>query len=417
MRKKQFKIKYLDLWGLRKDKYKFLEVHDIKNTKWQELTPKESHYFYVPKDTTGEEKYKKFISLTDIFSFNNVGGKPGDDALLVGDNKNDLKVKINQFVQLLKIDKSKARTEADRNLLQILDKFEIQEENLIPYNYRPFDIKQTYYDNQIYTRAVPKLRTQFKKENICLLTTKILKAENFAHIFVSAIFPDVIFLSNKTSTNTFVFPLYLYESQKETNQRTLLGNDKTTNKKSNIKNDIIQKLSNNYKCRITPEEIFYYIYSILYSNVYRKKYNEFLKIDFPRIPFTKDYELFQKVSKLGKELTDLHLLKSKVLEKPVAKFLVTGDSGIKKREYKNNKIHINDKQYFDGIKPEVWNYYIGGYQVLDKWLKDRIGKILSSEEVNHFLKIISALEYTIKLQKEVDKIYPEVEKNLITFKT
>jgi len=426
----QFEIKYADLWGLQEEKYEFLKKHDIRNTKWQRLRLKEPNYFFFPKDIKGEEIYKNFISLKDIFIFNNVGGKPGDDLLLVGENNNNLRVKINTFVQLLKSDKNQVRTEADRNLLKIIDKFEINEKNFIQYNYRPFDIKQTYYDVRIYTRPVPRLKIQFEIENIALLTTKIVTTHPFQHVFVSKIFPDVIFLSNRGSTNTYVFPLYLYESHKKfilkgQKHLNIAGIQKeldefNRDKKSNIKEDIVKNLSEIYKKQISPEEIFYYVYGILYSDLYRIKYNEFLKINFPRIPFTKDVKLFYKIAEFGKELVGLHLLKSEKLNKPLAKFPIsTGniltDGKVEKREYnpKEKRIYINDEQYFESVELEVWNYYIGGYQVLEKWLKDRVGKTLSSEDVNYYLKIITVIKYTIDLQKEIDELYPEIDKNLI----
>jgi len=140
-----------------------------------------------------------------------------------------------------------------------------------------------------------------------------------------------------------------------------------------------------------------------------------LKIDFPKIPFAKDTKLFNKISRLGEELANLHLLKSKKLENGKdIKFPIVGDNKAEKREYneKEKRIYINDKQYFMGVTPEVWNYHIGGYQVLDKWLKDRKDRTLSSEDVNHYLKVITALKLTIEAQKEIDKLYPEIEKSL-----
>ncbi len=187
--------------------------------------------------------------------------------------------------------------------------------------------------------------------------------------------------------------------------------------------------------KISYEDIFYYIYAVLYSNIYRKKYEEFLKIGFPKIPFTKDYKLFKELSDLGKELVDLHLLKSSNLSKPIAKFFGRGgDRKVDKRKYiewkkpeaywpaagelpkefeKTGIVWINDKQFFGGIEPEVWNYQIGGYQVLDKWLKDRKGKTLTPDEIKHYCKIVTAIRKTIDLQKEIDKLYPKVEEDLI----
>ena len=138
-----------------------------------------------------------------------------------------------------------------------------------------------------------------------------------------------------------------------------------------------------------------------------------MKIDFPRIPFIKDYKLFKQLAELGEKLVALHLLQSPGLEKPVAKFQGKDGNLVEKREYKDGRVYINDIQYFEGIDLEVWNYHIGGYQVLDKWLKDRKGRYLSAEDIKHYCRIVTALAKTIEIQKEIDTLYPGVEKNLI----
>jgi predicted helicase len=183
-------------------------------------------------------------------------------------------------------------------------------------------------------------------------------------------------------------------------------------KEPNLNKELLKTLSGAFKKEPKPEEIFHYIYATLYSNTYRVKYAEFLQSDFPRIPFTKDYEIFKEMAGLGKELAELHLLKSKKLDKSSAKFPVKDGCKVEKREYeaKEEKIYINDKQYFSGITKEVWNYYIGGYQVLDKWLKERQDKVLSDDDIAHFLKVIAALSHTIELQNEIDKLYPKTER-------
>lgn len=168
---------------------------------------------------------------------------------------------------------------------------------------------------------------------------------------------------------------------------------------------------------MSPEEIFYYIYAVLYSNIYRKKYQEFLKRDFPRVPFTSNYEVFRTLYEFGRQLVDLHLLKPDVLSKPTARFYGEDGGYIEKRDYKERekRVYINGSQYFQDIEPNIWNYYIGGYQVLDKWLKDRKGNSLSSDDIKHYCKIVTAISKTIEIQKQIDKFYPEVEKSLINF--
>ena len=188
-------------------------------------------------------------------------------------------------------------------------------------------------------------------------------------------------------------------------------------KKPNIAPIIFEKLTSAYKQKPTPEDILYYIYGVFYSNIYRTKYAEFLRIDFPRVPFTADYKLFKEMGKLGIELADLHLLKSPALDFPVAKYQGTGDNDrIEKIKYQEaeQRIYINKDKYFEGITVEVWNYHIGGYQVLHKYLKDRKGRMMN--DAPRYCRIVTALSKTVEIQEKIDEIYPEIEKNLIDFK-
>ena len=203
-----------------------------------------------------------------------------------------------------------------------------------------------------------------------------------------------------------VFPLYIYPNAEKEH---LFSEHETGEKKPNISKELFEELNKQFKKDISPEEIFYYIYAVLYSNIYRTKYAEFLRIDFPRVPFTKDYKLFIQLSKLGKYLADLHLLKSKDLDKTISKFPQSGDNRVEKPIFKDGKVWINTEQYFDGISEEVWEYQIGGYQVCEKWLKDRKGRTLTLDEIQTYCKIVTALSKTIELQKEIDKLYDRVE--------
>ncbi|MDP2365245.1 MAG: type ISP restriction/modification enzyme, partial [Ignavibacteria bacterium] len=177
----------------------------------------------------------------------------------------------------------------------------------------------------------------------------------------------------------------------------------------NLSQELVEELKSNFIKSITPEEIFYYIYAILYSNTYRTKYAEFLKGDFPRIPFTKDYKHFIKLGKLGKELADLHLLKSNKLSKTISAFPVKVNKKIEKLKYEDEKVWINKDQYFSNVKPEVWEYQIGGHQVCEKWLKDRKDRTLNLDEIQTYCQIVTALSKTIELQKKIDDNYDGVE--------
>jgi predicted helicase len=191
---------------------------------------------------------------------------------------------------------------------------------------------------------------------------------------------------------------------------------KTYGKTPNISPIIFKSLKAVFKKRTSPEEIFYYIYGIFYSNNYRKTYAEFLRIDFPRVPFTARYDLFKEIGKLGKTLADPHLLKNPALDPPVAKYQGSGDNDrVEKINYAEDeqRVYINKDKYFEGIAPNVWNYHIGGYQVLHRYLKDRKGRMM--DDAPRYCRIVSALSKTIEIQEKIDEIYPEVEKKLIDF--
>lgn len=169
---------------------------------------------------------------------------------------------------------------------------------------------------------------------------------------------------------------------------------------------------------VLPEDIFHYIYAILYSNAYRRKYAEFLKTDFPRIPFTKDHLLFQKLAEKGAELVGLHLLKSAELAKPASKCEGPGDLKIAKVTFdaRQKRVYINPDKWFSSVSPDVWEYHIGGYQVSDKWLKDRKGRELTSEEVATYINVMTAISKTISIQQSLDDLFSEVEKTLLEIK-
>ncbi len=416
-------IFYQELIGQRKEKYLFLDNHDISNIEWMKLEPKEPYCFLVPKDFREEEKaYNDFLSITQIFSKNSSGIKTHRDKFIVASTKEKLLGNLNMFINESYTDNDIDKTFGLRSLsnwntakMRKLVKNEgIKDELLKKYNYRIFDKQWIYFHNCLVTRLRDKLMQNLTYENLSLVTTRILSSQSFQHIFISDTIGDICFISNKGKETNYYFPLWIYD-MKNTDQDVFQSEPKISNTKtSNIKKEIIDLFSSSYKTTILPEDIFCYIYAILYSNIYRQKYLEFLKIDFPRIPFAKDYELFKKLSEIGKKLIDIHLLQSNLLNNISSKFEGDNDGGlVKKIDYnaEEKRIYINNGQYFTNIEPEVWNCFIGGYQVLKKWLNDRKGKHLTDEEIKTYLKIIEALRQTIILQKEIDELYLHLEQN------
>ncbi|MFW6109803.1 MAG: type ISP restriction/modification enzyme [Patescibacteria group bacterium] len=436
------KIYHKDIWGLRKEKAQWLESHSIAGTDWQEITPTKPYYFFVPRSRKGWDLYQSFWKVTDIFPVNSVGVVTSRDRFVIDFNKQSLEGRIRDFRGTQKdTDSIKSAydlrdkknrwfvDDARRELRRDKD----WENYFAKILYRPFDERWIYYHPAVIERDRWDVMQHMLKPNLGLITNRTIKTTNIDHFWVADKISDLHIIET-ANASAYTFPLHLYKNNsinncdkkgrhKSVKTLAIFDADESEygNKKSNIAPKLFNALKNQFGKKTTPEDIFYYIYSILYSNTYREKYQEFLKIDFPRIPFTADYEIFKELTNLGKSLVNLHLLKSPDLDSPIARFPAEGNNLVDKkksvgRNYNSEekRIYINkDEQYFEGIDPEVWEYKIGGYQVLDKWLKDRGGRYLNSEEIKHYCRIVTALARTIELQESVDKFYPEIEKDLI----
>lgn len=424
-------VYYQELVGPKEDKYKFLEAHDVKSTKWIKLSPEDPYWFFVPKDFRAEEEYKRFWPIKDIFNELTRGVVTSRDNFVIDSDRKSLIRRINLFInsdfpsELLKTSfglKDTKQWNANTAQKQ-LQKRGFRKDKILPYFYRPFDKRWIYYEDVLLERSRKSIMRHMIYPNVALVLMRQVYWSNYSHFFVTEGITDSrIFISKRGAAD--IFPLWLYKKS----VKGLFGEFKfgevpfgggyVTEKFTNIKQHVITLLNQTFNRLVSPEDIFYYIYAILYSNIYRQKYVEFLKIDFPKIPFTKDYKLFKQLSELGKESAELHLLKSPLLNKTSSRFEGKNGNLVKKPQYneKENRVYINEKQYFTNVSPEVWNYFIGGYQVLYKWLKDRKGRSLSSEEINHYIKVIEAIKQTIKIQEEIDRIYSKVEEAILVIK-
>jgi len=197
--------------------------------------------------------------------------------------------------------------------------------------------------------------------------------------------------------------LYLYP---ETEVEKQLG----IQRRPNLSQEFLKAIREKLGYVPTPEGIFYYAYAIFHSPTYRHRYAEFLKTDFPRLPLTSNDALFKALSEKGQELVELHLMKSKKLNKVTTRYQGNGDNAVTEVTYKlaAQQVHINKQQYFEGIVPEVWGFKIGGYQVLDKWLKDRkkAKRCLSFDEILHYQRVVVALKETMQIMTEIDQLIP-----------
>jgi type I restriction-modification system DNA methylase subunit len=414
------KIHYADLWGLRKKKYEYLFKNDVQTTKWQELEPIDPYYFFVPKDFALQAEYEKFWKVTDIFKEWSSGMETGKDNKLVGFTPQErIKVFLDIFdskvtLQDLKIYhdiKPTSGWRINQRRKEILEKGEtFSRENIVSYAYRPFDIRYTYYSNFL-RRTHREIMNHLLKDNLCLVTSRLLATLPFSHIFATSIVGDRCYISIKTKETGYFFPLYLYPDEPVGAIHELPLQKIQTNCIPNFTPEFLQAIKESLGLEPTPEEIFYYIYAVLYSPTYRKRYEEFLKIDFPRVPLPSNKDSFKKLSDLGKELGDLHLLKPPSLDKTEIGFPKSGSNKIEKVTYdeKTRKVFLNKEQYFEGLTKEVWEYRIGAYQVMEKYLKDRKGRKLSLDEINHYMKVAKSIRLTIELQGRIDDVYRKIE--------
>ena len=203
----------------------------------------------------------------------------------------------------------------------------------------------------------------------------------------------------------------------------MFSHHEPSERRPNMNSKLIAALNAAYGDKPSPEEIFQYIYAVLYAESYREKYAEFLKIDFPRIPFTADAEVFHEISALGERLISLHLLKSPELDRPAARFEGDGDNRVAKNKNKGfrydpkeTRTYVNMTQYFAPVPLDVWEYRIGGYQVCEKWLKDRKERCLDLEDIRTYCRIVTAIKRTIEITEEIDALYSKVEADLLTIK-
>jgi hypothetical protein len=403
------KVLHSEKWGTREEKYKWLLSHDINSTKWEEVHPESPFYLFIPVKGRRAEKYGKYWRITDIFSQYSVGVVTARDSFVIDFDRDALANRIEMFRNLsipdatmksefglkdtstFKLRKSREKLSLDKNW----------EDYFSEILYRPFDLRQIYYTNIVVERPLYKFMRHMMKGNLALISARSNKSSKMNHFFCSDHIMEA--KCGERTTQSYLFPLYLYSE---------LG------KKANLNENVVKLLKTKYEKSITPEQILCYMYAVFHSNTYRSKYMENLRLDFPRVPFTVDYDLFVKMGKLGKKLLDLHLLKSTEFESLIAKFQGEGDNILENRIYdeKKKRAYINEKQYFEGIGKDIWEFEIGGYQVLSQWLKYRKGRMLSVQDVKHFCKVATALKKTIDIQDEIDKLFPEVEKGTLELK-
>ena len=416
-----------ECYGTRESKYDWLDEHDCESTEWRKLNPVLPFYLFVPRDERLEAGYRRFTSIPDVFPVKSVGIVTARDRLTIQWSEQKVwdTVRIfsrmdpelaRQGYQLGKDSQDWKVTLAQKDLLHR----SLTREKVVPILYRPFDVRHTYYSGRsggFICRPRPEvMRHMLAGENMALMMPKRVEhVGNWQHAFVTVAISDHVAVSLKTID--YHFPLYLYPTADRNN---LFAHQETSERQPNLNPKLVGALTEAHGRAPSPEAIFHYIYAILYAPTYREKYAQFLRIDFPRVPFPKDRALFARLATFGKRLADLHLRKSPELDPPTCRFEGQGDAVVVRTKAKGfrynpqeQRRYINRTQYFGPIPPEVDEYLIGGYQVCEKWLKDRKGRRLDLDDIRTYCRIVTALNVTLAIQQRIDALYPDAEKNLL----
>jgi predicted helicase len=406
-------IYHADMWGLRDNKYQQLKKSSICSTKWNNIVPQKNYFFFCHKDFSLSNEYNQAISVVEIFSRYVSGIQTKRDSITIAFKQKDL-IKIIQDMLNLSIEKFRVKYHvADDGRDWSID---WAKKNLSSYQptqkyirkifYRPFDVRWTWYTNKskgfiAYPRY--EVMQNLIDTNLALIFERC-PPEQHNYSFVTNQITDLHSLGT-AFCNAYTAPLYLY-SDSDDIQKSILKNKCYPNLSQNFLNSIKDKLG----YTPTPEAIFYYIYAIFHSPTYRDRYAEFLKIDFPRVPLTSNDKLFRQLADYGEQLVQLHLMTSPKLDNLITEFVEgTGKyivaSGHPK--YQNGTVQINKNgDKFTGVPEEVWNFYVGGYQPCQKWIKDRKERTLSDEDILHYQKVVVSLKETIEIMKKIDKSIP-----------
>ncbi len=408
-------VYHADLWGLRDGKYEALAEMELGTVPWQELQPTPPFYLFVPQAVDLLAEYERGWSVNAIFPVNSVGIVTARDHLTIRWSSAEVWETVKDFAGLPEEEaREKYRLGDDVQDWKVslaqadLRKSGPDHKKVVPVLYRPFDVRFTYYTGHsrgFVCRPRPEVMGHMLAgENLALIATRQTRDE-------WAVLATTHIMGHKSLAAfdiNYLFSLYLYP------QGIFGQGERTTNLNPKFIEVFARRLGLTFgpegrgdlETTFGPEDIFFYAYAVFHAPAYRRRYAEFLKADFSRLPLTGSKPLFAALVVKGAELAALHLLESPALDKLITSFPVPGSQVVEKVRYEETgrRVYINPDQYFEGVPPEVWAFQVGGYQVLHKWLKDRQGRTLSFADLHHYQKVVVALAETIRLMAEIDAV-------------
>lgn len=399
------------------------------------LSPDSPYYFFRPQNIDLRTEYDEGYKINEVFPINVTGIVTARDGFVIDSDKTELGKRLKDFRNpKITDDDIRSKYFKGRGASQYEDgdtrgwkltkarklamnDFE-WEKKVTKCLYRPFDVRFIYYaDYMIDWPRLDVMPNMLAGKNIGLISARSNKSSDMNHFFCTRLMSET--KCGESTTQSYLFPLYLYTSSSGTRQTELFSKPKVASGQDvNLAPDFLKALENKIHIKFSSasnseghfatfgaEDVFHYMYAVFHSPTYRSRYAEFLKIDFPRLPLTSNVALFRQLCGLGKELVSYHLLEVEGQKSKVK--WVKGHSSIVAKgypKYDDGKVYINAEAHFAGVPADVWEFHIGGYQVCEKWLKDRRERELSAEDIVHYGKVVSALGETIRIMAEVDEV-------------
>ena len=411
------KVYHRDLYGLRQEKFDWLTSHTFDKSLYTEVDYTEPFYFFIPVDNTGLNEYNEGFSIVELMNKYSLGSLTFRDKLTLYRTDKELINSINTF---LSYSEEEARVAFNLGKDTRDWKLNLAKEDLansypnkgklISVHYRPFDYLRSFYTgNSKGFWSFPRhdlMKHILDRDNVafvCMRQLKSFKGKEWDSAFITNSVSD----SHLLQGGCTILPLYLYSDEGYFSEE---GGTRIPNLDEGIVAKIAEAIGRRFVPEVTGEEgtfapidLLDYIYGLLYHPEYRERYFEFLKVDFPRIPYPDRAVCFDSYKAIGGQLRRLHLMEEQP-ERTGVTYPEVGDNSVTQQKWADDKVWINKEQYFGNVPEEVWNYYIGGYQPAQKWLKDRRNTTLSFDDITHYQRIVHALATTIALQSELSQL-------------
>lgn len=421
------KVNHADLWGSRSGKYGWLNQQSVADSPWTELTSEGPFYLFTERDEDLAAEYERGWKITEMMPVNSAGIVTARDHLTIHWDEDGIWKTVCDFA-VLGAEEARAKYELGKDARdwkvdlaqKDLKRTGPARKRLCQILYRPFDLRHTYYTGQSRGfHCMPRgevMGHMLRGNNLGLITARSNKSQSPDHFLCTRLISEA--KTGEATTQSGIFPIYLHptaapgellnlddHASAPGGRRPNLSPGFITDFSTRLILAFIPDGKGDLKKTFGPEDVFAYAYAVFHAPSYRSRYADFLKIDFPRLPLTSDLALFRKLCGLGEALVGLHLMERDGAAP--ARFPVKGGDEVEKVRYEpsaeGGRVWINATQYFADVPEEVWAFHVGGYQVCEKWLKDRKGRALDHGDLKHYCRVVAALGDTIRLMAEVDE--------------